>query len=328
MPTRRELLRQAAAAAATLALAAPGVGATEAFEIVDTHQHLWDLEKFRLPWLDKAGPLLKRNYLTADYRTAIEGTGITRAVYMEIEVTPEQFDAEADWVVELCQGGSSPTVAAVIGGRPGAEGFKTYINRFKGSAIVKGVRSPFPKDGASNAAFVDDVKRLGDLGFAYDLLADPTQLMETTKLVDAARETRFILDHCGNASTAFYKLGAGGAMVRRRGAWEEGLAALAQRPNVICKISGVAEAGAAEDATIENVAPVVNRCLDRFGPERVIFAGNWPVCLKSITLARWVEMLKQITVARGAAFQGKLFRDNATRFYGLHDSNKRREPGP
>jgi L-fuconolactonase len=106
-------------------------------------------------------------------------------------------------------------------------------------------------------------------------------------------------------------------MKDRRRIWEDSIAALAQRKHVICKISGVAEAGDPKDAVAEKIAPVVNRCLDAFGEDRVIFASNWPVCLNALTFARWVNVVRQITAPRGVAFQHKLFHDNAARFYKL-----------
>jgi predicted TIM-barrel fold metal-dependent hydrolase len=307
------LVRSSAAIAAAICAASAPAG-EPAFPILDTHQHLWDLEKFRLPWLDRAGPLLKRNYLTDDYLKAIEGTGITRAIYMEVEVVPEQFDAEADWVIDLCRQGKSPTIAAVIGGRPQSDDFKNYITRFKGNPIINGIRNPFPADAASNNTFIANINVLGGLGLSYDLLPDPSQLPQVVKLVDQAKTTRFILDHCGNASTRYYK---DDELKAKRRTWEDGISALAQRPNVICKISGVAEAGDPADATPDLIAPVVNFCLDAFGPDRVIFASNWPVCLKSLTIAQWVMIAKQITAPRGQQFRRKLFHDNAASLYGL-----------
>src|SRR5258708_929185 len=126
---RRELLRRTAAAAMAVSLPRAALAAPPPPRIIDTHQHLLDLDKVRLPWLDRAGPLLKRNYLTADYLKAAEGLNVAKAVYMEVEVAPEQEGAEADYVIGLCERKEGPTVAAVIGGRPETEGFRPYITR-------------------------------------------------------------------------------------------------------------------------------------------------------------------------------------------------------
>ena len=146
---RRQFLKHSAtvgatiigSAAARVAAADEIVGGAEdanpALPVVDTHQHLWDLKRFRLPWLDGAGGVLNRDHLTADYLKAADGLNVVHAVYMEVAVAPGQRPAEAEYVVDLCRRGGTPTVAAVIGGTPAADDFVAFINRFKGSPYVK-----------------------------------------------------------------------------------------------------------------------------------------------------------------------------------------------
>jgi predicted TIM-barrel fold metal-dependent hydrolase len=67
----------------------------------------------------------------------------------------------------------------------------------------------------------------------------------------------------------------------------------------------------------EDLAPIVNHCLDQFGPDRVMFASDWPVCTLGAPLAQWVDALKQIVASRPRDEQKKLFHDNAQKFYGL-----------
>src|SRR5579863_10207194 len=70
----------------------------QAIPIVDTHQHLWDLRRFRLPWVEK-GSKLDRNYLMSDYLQAVKGLSVVKTVYMEVDVAPEQQAAEAAYVI-------------------------------------------------------------------------------------------------------------------------------------------------------------------------------------------------------------------------------------
>src|SRR5262245_39423102 len=118
------------------------VGAEETpgmLPIVDTHQHLWDLSKFRLPWVKEGDPLA-RTFGTDDYRKATEGLNVVKSVYMEVDLAADQQQAEADALVELCRGGKTTTVAAVLSGRPGTDGFARYATQFKGGKYVKGLR--------------------------------------------------------------------------------------------------------------------------------------------------------------------------------------------
>src|SRR5437016_1200913 len=145
--SRRQFLEQTASTA-TAALATSRVFAQAKGEpavneidipIIDCHQHLWDLSKFRLPWI-KSGGLLGRSFVMADYLTAIEGTGIKHSVYMEVDVEPSQQQAEAEYLIEICKSGKAPTIAAVVSGRPAAENFGDYLKPLAASPYIKGIR--------------------------------------------------------------------------------------------------------------------------------------------------------------------------------------------
>ena len=132
--TRRQFAQQAALATGSLAAAVKPCVADKAsppVPIVDTHQHLWDLTKFHLPWLDTV-QVLKKSYVTKDFLQATRGLNVVKAVYMEVDVAPDQQTAEARHVIELCKSQDHPTVAAVISGRPGSPSFGKYITQFRG----------------------------------------------------------------------------------------------------------------------------------------------------------------------------------------------------
>lgn len=91
--------------------------------VVDTHQHLWDLERFELPWLSDPDVAMLRRSFVNDYFEATVGSGVARTVYMEVDVDRQQRDAEAEFVVDLCRREDNPMAGAVIGGYPDADGF-------------------------------------------------------------------------------------------------------------------------------------------------------------------------------------------------------------
>jgi predicted TIM-barrel fold metal-dependent hydrolase len=278
--------------------------------IIDTHQHLWDLDKFRLPWVKKDSPLA-RNHLPGDYEEAAAGLHVVKTVYMEVDVDPLQQQAEAEYVIGLCQRADNPMAAAVISGRPASEGFAKYITAFKDSAYIKGVRQVLHGEGTPagyclDPKFVKGVRLLGDLGMSFDLCLRPGEVGDGVKLVDACPETFFILDHCGN----------GDVKAKDRTQWQRDMAEMARRKHVVCKVSGIV-AGAAEKWTPDDLAPVINHTLEVFGPDRVMFGGDWPVCTLRATLKQWVEALKLIVKDRKAEEQRKLFHDNAARVYRL-----------
>lgn len=286
--------------------AGPDATGEAAIPIVDTHQHLWDLDRFRLPWL-RDDPDLDRNYLMADYLGATEGLGIVKTVYMEVDVDPAQHVAEAEYAIGVCRGGETPMVGAVIGGRPASGDFGAYLDRFRSEPAVKGVRQVLhgstPKGYCLDPQFLKGIRQLGEHGLSFDICIRPDDLVDAARLADACPGTTLVLDHCGNPK------GIGDQLA----AWGAGILRLAERRNVACKVSGLA----IEPYTIETLRPIVNHVLDAFGPDRVVFGGDWPVCTKVTSIRGWVEALRAIVGDRDADARRKLWHDNARRIYRL-----------
>jgi predicted TIM-barrel fold metal-dependent hydrolase len=279
--------------------------------IIDTHQHLWDLTLFRLPW-QKQNPKLARSFVTRDYLEATAGLNVVKSVYMEVDVDPSQQPAEADYVIAICQRGDTPMAAAVISGRPAEGGFRDYISRYRQSPFIKGVRQVLhvpetPPGYCLDERFVAGIRLLGSLGLSFDLCMRASDLGDAVKLIDACPDTRFILDHCGNASVGTKDLGP----------WRKDIEAVARRKNVICKVSGIVASAAPGPWTADDLAPIINHVLDTFGPDRVMFGGDWPVCTLAATYRQWVEALQSIVRTRSDADQRKLFHDNAAAFYSI-----------
>lgn len=288
--------------------------------IIDTHQHLWDLGKIRPPWLKEGNPLA-RNHVTADYLAATKGLNVVKAVYMEVAVADADLVAEAEGIIQICGKKDTPTVAAVIGGRPASDGFRDYITRFSKSPYIKGVRQIVRRGRAKEhpcltKEFVRGIRLLGELGLCFDLCIPPTELLDGAKLVEQCPDTRFVVDHCGNADCMAFRPGEAKPSHSPE-VWRRGMDALAKRPNAICKISGIVARVPKPKWSADDLAPIVDHCLDAFGPERAVFASDWPVCTRGAPLREWVAALKQIVARRPAAEQRKLFHDNAARFYGL-----------
>jgi predicted TIM-barrel fold metal-dependent hydrolase len=165
--------------------------------------------------------------------------------------------------------------------------------------------------------FLKSMRLLGRLGLSYDLCMSPVELKNAVKLAELTPDTRYVLDHCGNADPrAFLPADQRDKASHDAEAWKRDMDALARRANVICKISGIV-AGAPEKWTPGDLKPIVDHCLDTFGPDRVVFGGDWPVCLKRARLIEWVDALKQIVARRPESERIKLWSANAMKFYSI-----------
>jgi predicted TIM-barrel fold metal-dependent hydrolase len=298
----------------SLAAAQSRLPGNDRLPIIDTHQHLWDLTRFELPWL-RDYEALRRSYTIDDYRKSAGQANIVQTIYMEVDVAPAQRQAEADHVIALCKQPESRMAAAVVGGSPESKGFADYVRGLKESGVVKGVRAAVRTSGAGatvrlDTDFVAGVRLLGRNEMSFDINVGPDQLPTAAALIDQAPDTRYVLDHCGN-----FNLRAKPEEVER---WKRGIAEVAKRKQVVCKVSGFItndDQSPRMIPTTEQIARVVDHVYDCFGPDRVMFAGDWPVCTLAMSLGEWVGVLGSVVKDRPPQDQKKLFHDNAKSFY-------------
>lgn len=275
--------------------------------LVDTHLHLWDLQQFPYTWC--AGlPALNRSFRPDDYRAAAAATGIGRAVFMECDVDAPHALAEARHVQRLAD--TWPLIAGLVaGGRPEDEGFRAHLEALSVLPALRGVRRILhTQPDALSAAprFVAHVRLLAEFRLSFDLCVLARQLPQAIALVDACPGVSFILDHCGVPDVA----------ARALDPWRADLRALAERPNVACKVSGlVAYAGAGW--TVADLRPWVEHAIACFGWDRVVWGGDWPVCTLGAPLARWADATRELVAGAGEDERARLFHRNAERLYRL-----------
>jgi L-fuconolactonase len=279
--------------------------------IIDTHQHLWDLSKLRLNWLTEDHPLAK-NHLMGDYLRETEGLNIVKTIYMEVDADGGSLLDEAEYALDLCAREDNPMVGAVIGGRLASPEFGMYVERFAGNPYIKGMRQCIHVDSTPprfclTPEFIKGIRLLGDVGLRFDICIRAGELLDAAYLAELCQNTQFILDHCGNANVQAEDISQ----------WERDIAEVARRENVVCKISGIIASAKPGHWKPSDLAPIILHCLDVFGPDRVMFASDWPVCTQTATLRQWVGALQTIVEDLPEADQRKLFGGNAERVYGV-----------
>ena len=268
---------------------------------------------------------LRRNFLMSDYLEAAAESTVAATVYMEVDLDPAQREAEAEFVVEMCGRDDNPMAGVVIGCSPYEDAFVGYATRFRDSPYVKGFRTvlqlpDMPRGHCLGSSFVRGVRALGEIGKSFDLCMRPSELSDGVKLADQCPDTLFIVDHCGNADP----LVVNGAVTpdpenpyyHEADQWRRDMAALGACENTVCKISGIV-ARAPIGWSAETLAPTVEHCLDSFGPDRIVFGSDWPVCTFGAPLAAWVKALREIVASWPEEGQEKLLHTNAERIYKL-----------
>jgi len=291
-------------------------------QIIDTHLHLWDLSRFALPWLAEVKPL-DRNFTQEDFRRdAAKGPGweIERAVYVEVDVAPEQRQEEAEYVAGLCADEDSLVEGAVISVDLSSPDAPKTLRKYEGHPFVRGVRhvlhvASSPQGACLEDVFVGNVRLLGDLGLLFEGCLRCPELGDFVELARRCPGTRMVLDHMGNVDPEIIAMERPGAeQTAYADQWRRNISDMSDLGNVCTKISGLNVSG---DGTIDVLAPSLEYCFEAFGEDRIMFASNYPVCRLSLGGRPWVEALLSITAERPQLFQDKLFSRNAIRIYNL-----------
>ncbi len=246
--------------------------------IFDTHLHLVERKRLSYPWLGDA-PALNRDWSYDDYEITARRVGITDVLHMEVDVAEGNIEAETAFVADLMQRPGSLIRGAIASARPEAPGFEAWLERAD-RRVVKGVRRVLhvlPDAVSQTTLFRANIARLGRAGLPFDIVMLARQLPLAQDLVDACPDTAFVLDHCGVPDIA------GGAFAP----WAAQITELARRPNVTLKLSGVT-AYTGGPWTLDTLRPWIGHALHAFGPGRMVWGSDSPVCTLNSGLAEWV----------------------------------------
>jgi len=260
--------------------AAPGkrAASTSSVTLIDTHTHFYDPTRVQgVPWPPRDDKLLYRRVLPKDYRALPVPQSVTGTVV--VEASPWLEDNQ--WVLDLAA--HEPFIVGFVGNLPiGTKQFAGHLKYFAANNLFKGIRIRNRKlEGTlDDSAFVSDLKLLADHDLSLELVGSRAILPFADQLAKEVPGLRIIIDHLagvtvdGNAPPAD---------------WVRQMKGLVRRPNVYCKVSGLVEGTGRSDGTaprdVEFYRPVLDAMREMFGPERLIYASNWPVSERFAPLA-------------------------------------------
>ncbi|MEO9229621.1 MAG: amidohydrolase family protein [Devosia sp.] len=297
-------------------------------QIIDAHQHFWDLASNYLPWLKDEPPItfrygdyssLKRNYLPADYRRDRGDFDVVGTVFVETEWDPLDPVGEVGWVEALKSREKLPSVM-VAQAWLDREDAAHVLESHGRSPIVRGVRQKprfvarpdLVETGAPGSmgdkAFRRGFALLKPNGLSYDLQTPWWHLGEARALADEFGDTQIILNHTGLPSDRSADGLAG---------WREALRQLAGAPNAALKVSGLGQAGRPWSAA-DNRGVVLD-AIDIFGPDRVMFASNFPVDSLVGSFETIFSGFREITSGFPELTRDAMFRGNAMRIYRISE---------
>ncbi|WP_214409466.1 amidohydrolase family protein [Sphaerisporangium fuscum] len=279
--------------------------------MIDAHHHLWDPSRRPYPWMEgEALAPLRRPYGVDDLRRETAAAGVEATVLVQtvgtVEET-EEFLATA--------GASGGLIAGVVGWvdltAPDVADELARLRDLPGGHLLTGIRHQVQDEAdpawLSRPEVRSGIRAVGEAGLVYDLLVLTRQLPAARELVRDLPGVRFVLDHAAKPPVA------SGALEP----WAGEIEALAQSPNVTCKLSGLVTEADWTDWDAARLAPYAGHVLSCFGPERVMFGSDWPVCELAASYAEVVALAHELTSALTPSERARVFDTTARTTYGL-----------
>lgn len=265
--------------------------------LLDTHQHLVYREKASYGWTKDIPPLAEGNFTLDDYKTLTEGLGIGGTLFMETGVDDPDYQQETRFVKSLADNSDNGMIGLISSIRPESdEAFETWLEETIEMGVVgyRRILHVMPDDTSQSDIFRNNVRKIGVSGKTFDICFLPGQLPVACELAKACENTKLILNHCGVPDIAGNGLDP----------WRQDIKALAQIPNVICKLSGLMAYCAPGTSSLETIEPYVDHALNCFGPNRMVWGSDWPVVNLAKGLPEWIAVTRKIL--------GKLSADEAS----------------
>lgn len=277
-------------------------------KIIDTHQHLWDIELLPYSWCQEF-PTLNRSFRIGDYLEATRHVELEKSIHVEADVDEPYMLDETQLILSLAEEDGNPLAGVVACARPEWPNFDEYLRRIAHPKL-KGIRRVLhtqPDHLAQNPAFIENIRLLAKHNLCFDICVQARQLPIAINLVKACPDVSFVLDHCGVPPVKELLLDP----------WRGHLQEISNFPNVVCKVSGIVAYADPAQWVAEDLRPFVDHTIACFGWDRVMFGSDWPVCTLAAGFKEWVDALMHLTQDAGEINQHKLFQENAERIYRL-----------
>lgn len=272
---------------------------------VDSHVHFWQFNSVRDAWIDDTMPVLRRDFLPTDVAPALTAAGIDAV----LAVQADQSEAETDFLLALAA--RQQSICGVVGWIDlRADDLDEQLGRRRGARRLKGFRhiaQAEPDDFLMRPDVRAGITKLGAAGFTYDILIHARQLAAAEDLVARCGGVQFVLDHGAKPPIA------GGDL----SAWRRAIEFIARHPNVVCKVSGLITEARWTAWQDGDIVPCLDTLASAFGPERLMFGSDWPVCLLAGEYARVVELVETWAMRLTAREHAHVFGDTAVSVYRL-----------
>lgn len=273
---------------------------------IDSHQHFWNFDPQRDAWITEDMAAIRRDFGPEDLRPIYDAHDVEGCV----AVQADQSQAENEFLLGLAE--RHDWIKGVVGWVDlQAEDVVQQLERLSIYRKLKGIRHILQgekqRDFMLRPAFLRGIGHLEKFDLAYDILIYPDQLRYAADFVARFPNQRFVVDHIAKPYIRDGKLDP----------WREDMQRLASYANVWCKVSGMVTEANWSSWKKSDFTPYLDTVTSLFGPERLMYGSDWPVCLVAATYSEMMEIVVDYFSALSASEQDRIFRTNAIEFYKL-----------
>ena len=251
---------------------------------IDSHQHFWKFDATQYGWIGADQYVLRRDFLPTDLEAELAATGIGGT----IAVQAQQNIEETRWLLALAD--QHPFLQGVVGWAPLIDiNAGATLERLAAHPKLRAVRHILHDEADDYYMLREDFNRgvaeLKRFGLAYDILIFERHLPQTIEFVDRHPNQVFVMDHLAKPRVRDGLVSP----------WRQNMRELAKRPRVYCKVSGLITEADHTAWSEPQLFSYMNIALETFGPKRILFGSDWPVCLLAIGYSKWAEIVAKFT---------------------------------
>lgn len=273
---------------------------------IDAHQHFWLFDPVRDSWITDDMKAIQHDFMPSDLELLLVGNGLDGSV----AVQSDQSEQHNQFLLSLA--GKHDFIKGVVGWvdlqSDQVSDRLDYYSQYQKCKGFRHVLQAEPDEAFMlRKNFLRGISYLQQYGFTYDILVFPKHLSYAMQLVSIFPHQRFVIDHLAKPYIKESRIGD----------WKKDMTALAKRENVWCKISGMITEADWKHWTLDDLLPYLDVVTETFGPERLMFGSDWPVCLVAAPYDKWVITLQEYFSGFSADEQLAFWGGSAAKFYQL-----------
>jgi len=272
---------------------------------IDAHQHFWRYDSADYGWISDEMALLRRDFLPADLLPQLQRHQLDGCIAVQARQSLE----ETRWLLQLAD--EHDFIKGVVGWIDlCADDLEQQLDQFADETKLKGFRHVLQDEAADfmlQPQFIRGLHTLAERGYCYDLLVFSDQLPQLCQLVSQLPVMPLVIDHIAKPDIKAGEIGC----------WHNSMAELAAHEHIYCKVSGMVTEADWQQWQPEQFTPYLQRVLQSFGPARLMFGSDWPVCQLAASYEQLIELLLPWLDAFDPIQRSAFMGGNARRFYKL-----------